>query len=135
MELREEHRLVGVIERKAKAALGSDIPQLLIVGLVPVESVHILIHIDFRIAAFPCTEVLQPRPIVFRQKFAFLAQYLTQFLGTLGFGRHIRQQLLADMGRYVEIVGQRTAFYILYQFLGVLVHSTHQFENCGRVGG
>ncbi len=54
VELREQHRFVGVVEREAETALGGDIAQLLIIGLVPIEGVHILIHVYLRIAALPC---------------------------------------------------------------------------------
>ncbi len=135
VELREQHRLVGVVEREAETALGGDIAQLLIVGLAPVEGVHILIHVYLRIAALPCREILQPRPVVFRLQFAFLLEYLTQFGSPLGTRLHIGVQLLADVIRDVEVVTQCTLFDVVNQRVGVLFHRTEQLQDSGRVGG
>ena len=55
VELREEDRLVRIVKRETEAAFRSDISQLLIEGLIPVELVHVLIHVNLRITTFPGT--------------------------------------------------------------------------------
>ena len=86
MELREEHTLIRIIQREAETALRRNISQLLIEGLIPVKLVHVLIHVDLRVTAFPRTEVLQPRPEILRIHMSRLLENLTQLCGTLRFG-------------------------------------------------
>ena len=114
VELREEHGLVGVVQREAEAALRGDITEFLIEGLVPVKLVHVLIHVYLRVTTFPCAEVLQPRPEILRIEVSGLSQYLTQFLGSFGVRRDILIQLGADIERDIEIGTNRTFLYIVY---------------------
>ena len=129
MEVGEEHALVRIVKREAEAALGSDISEFLIEGLVPVEGIHVLIHIDLGIAALPCREVLQPRPIVFGQQSSVLLQQLLEFLCSFGFGEHVWFERLAYIVRDVELVAECAVGYIHYEFVGMFVNGTHKFEN------
>ena len=53
VEMGEQHRLVRIIQREAESTFRSDIAQLLVHGFIPIELVHILLHINLRITAFP----------------------------------------------------------------------------------
>ena len=90
MELREKDGLVGVVQRETEPALGRYITELLIEGLVPIKLVHVLVHVDLRVAAFPGTEVLQPRPEIFRVQVSLLGENLPQFSGSLRMRSDVR---------------------------------------------
>ena len=90
VELREKDGLVGVIEWEAEAALGGYIAELLVESLVPIKLVHVLVHVDLRVAAFPGTEVLEPGPEVLRVQVSLLGENLSEFCGSLWIWSDIR---------------------------------------------
>ena len=90
VKVREEHALVRLVKREAEAALRSYIAELLIESLIPVEGIHVFVHVYLRVAAFPCGEVLQPRPVILRQQASVLLQKILQFLCAFGLGEDVR---------------------------------------------
>ncbi len=134
VKLREQHGVVLVVKRETEAALGSNIAQLLVVGLLPVEGVHVLVHVYLGVAAFPGAEVLEPRPEVARLQFAFLLEDTPQLFGPLRTGLHIGLQFFADQVGNLEVFGQRTTLDIGDQFVGILGDGAQQFEDGRGVG-
>ena len=104
VHVREQYRFVGIIKREAESAFGSNISELLIKRFVPVKCIHILLHIDLRIAAFPSREVLQMRPIIFRKKLAIglLLKKCPQFVGASRIGFEIGLEFFANLGLDME---------------------------------
>ena len=133
MELREEHALVRLVQRETEAALSRDIAQLLIVCLVPVELVHVFVHVDLRVAAFPCTEVLQPRPEIPRVQVSLIRQNLAQLCRPFGFRGDVRIQRRPDIKRDLEIFAYRSLLDIRQHLFRVLIQRAEQLEDRGRV--
>ena len=134
MELREEHRLVRLVQREAETALGRDIAQLLVVGFVPIELVHELIHVDLGVATFPRTEILQPRPEILGVHMARLGEDLTQLCCTFGPGTDVGIEHGTYLERDLEIFAYRSLLDIIDHLLEVLVHHAQQLQYRGGVG-
>ena len=136
VEVREHHRFEGVVQGKAEAALGGDVAELLVERLLEVEMVKVLLHIDFRVAAFPGAENLQLRPIVFRKDTpVVLVAELTEFGGALGVGPYVGAQLLADLRRDVELLAQGAPFDVVDHRVKMLIHGALELDDGGGVGG
>ena len=129
VELREKHRLVRIVQRETEPALRGDIPEFLIEGLVPIELVHVLVHVYLGVAAFPGTEVLEPRPEVARVQMSLLGEYLPQFRCALGSRGYVCVQLGPYLERDIHILADGAVLDIGDHLLGVLVERAQQLQN------
>ena len=134
MEMREEHGVEGVVHHQAEAALGCEIAELHVEGVLRKRALELL-YVFVGIAAFPGVEYLKIRPVVLWQHCAVLCLELTQLLSPLRVRMHTSLKFGAYLRSDLEFLGYGTVFDVGHIFIKILIHIVLKLDYSRWVGG